>query len=124
MPHIVFRGQAGLQQAFEAFAASRGEDNGYLIKLQECYLASTRRTLLVEALAVRSGFSQSFYLLAEQKGATVTVRVDPHTNVEKNEGVKRAVSALARLVLAHSEGLVVERSNLPEDILASVTGGR
>lgn len=117
MPHIIYRGKAALEEVHARFAPAKREDNGWILKLTLCLISHDRRILAFETVAVRSGFSQNFYLRAEQKGDSVTLRVDPHTNVEKNEGVHRALLMVRDLVLQISPDLVFEKSNLRQDLL-------
>ena len=65
----------------------------------------------------RSGFVQTFYALVEQKGDKLTLRIDPHTAVERNEGVKRTLCAIRDTILAGNPHLAFDKSNLPPDIL-------
>jgi len=117
VPHIILGGHADLAAVHARFQPVRCDANGWIVKVQQCYLASTGRTLLLEGVAARSGFVQTFYILAEQKDDRVTLRIDPHTNVEKNEGVKRSLALVRHLLQAVTPGLVMENTNLPPDYL-------
>lgn len=117
MPHIIFRGPSDLPAVLRAFTRETHEQEGWIIKLLECYIASNTETLLFECTSVRSGFSQNFYARAEQKGHFLTVRIDPMMRIERNEGVQRTVAVIADVVRKHT-GVVFEKSNLPEKILS------
>jgi hypothetical protein len=119
VPHIILRGHADLPAVHARFQPARCDANGWVIKVQQCFLSATGRTLLLEGVAARSGFVQTFYILAEQKDDRVTLRIDPHTNVEKNEGVKRSLLLVRDLLLAITPGLELENTNLPPELLAS-----
>lgn len=118
VPHIIFRGKADLAGVFEHFQSSRRDVNGWILKALQAYLSQNQRILLFECTSVRSGFSQNYYVRAEQKGEAVTIRVDPNTNVEKNEGVKRSLVMVRDMVLPFSPQLVMEKTNLPAEFLA------
>lgn len=118
MPHLIYLKTPPLEVAARRFAPCQAVTNGWRVKLTQCYIASNGRALLVDAVAVRSGFSQHFYLLAELKGERLTLRVDPHTNVEKNEGVKRTLLLLRDWLLDGWTGAELEKTNLEADLLA------
>lgn len=119
MPHIILRGHADLAGVHSRFQAVRCDANGWIVKVQQCFLSATGRTLLLEGVAARSGFVQTFYILAEQKDDRVTLRIDPHTNVEKNEGVKRSLVLVRDLLLAITPSLELDNTNLHPDLLGS-----
>lgn len=101
---------AAIHRAFQPISDTQ---EGWILKLLKAYLANDGRSILFESTAVRSGFSVNFYVLAEQKKESVTVRVDPRTNVEKNDGVKRAVALVGGLIANHTPGLQFDKTNLP-----------
>jgi len=117
MPHLVYKGTADLAAVCAAFKPGKTESGGWILRIPQIYLASYGRALLAECTAVRSGFVQTFYALVEQKGGSLTIRVDPHTVVERNEGVKRALLAVRDLVLAANPALVFDKSNLETELL-------
>ena len=117
MPHLVYKGTADLPAVAATFKPAKTESNGWILRIPQMYLAAFGRALLVECTAVRSGFVQTFYALVEQKGESLTIRVDPHTVVERNEGVKRALLAVRDLVTAVNPGLAFDKSNLESELL-------
>ena len=121
MPHVIHTGIADLGAIHAQFQAITVTDDGWILKLLKAYLANDKRSILFEATAVRSGFSVNFYVLAEQKKESVTVRVDPRTNVEKNDGVKRAVAMASELLSKSTPHLRFDKTNLPPFIFAPPT---
>ena len=113
MPHIIYIGTADLIAVHRDFQPITRSEEGWIIKLLKAYLANDSRSVLFESTAVRSGFSVNFYVLAEQKKESVTVRVDARTNVEKNDGVKRAVAIAGELVARANPALKYDKTNLP-----------
>lgn len=73
--------------------------------------------LLFDCTAVRSGFSQDFYVRAEVKDGRISVRVDPYLRIERNEGVQRSIVAIAAKLRAVCPALVLSKSNLPDNLL-------
>lgn len=121
MPHIILRGSVDLARVRENFSPERADGNGWIVRLKEFYLSTGGRSALVDCTSVRSGFSQDYYVRVEMKGEGLTVRVDPYMRIERNEGVQRAILAVVRVLCRSEEELVVERSNLPPELLAEVT---
>ena len=119
MPHLIYGWTADLAAVHRDFKPMQRQDNGWILKALFCYLSHDSRILIFECIAVRSGFSQNFFLRAEQKGESVTFRVDPHTNVEKNEGVKRMLLAVRDLVVSANSHMKFEKSNLPPELLGN-----
>jgi hypothetical protein len=117
MPHIILSGTPDLWNVHKAFAAFRADSNGWIIKVQHCMISENAKTLVFDCTAVRSGFSQDFYIRAESKEERVSVRVDPYMRIERNEGVQRAIVAITKLIKQHCPELGFSKTNLPEDVL-------
>lgn len=123
MPHAILKGAADFPHFASQFQPSQVTEQGWILKLRGCYVASDARNLLFDCTAVRSGFSQDFYIRAEQKKDAVTVRVDPYMRIERNEGVQRCVLLIAAQLLSQqSPRLAFEKSNLPPEILSRLSG--
>lgn len=119
MPHVLLTGGAGLASFCSDFERKTVHVNDWIIKFQNCFVSHDHKTIILDTIAVRSGFSQGFYLLIEQKHDQYTIRVDPHTNVEKNEGVKRAIASVAHNLLYKWLSLQFTRSNIDPDYLGA-----
>ena len=111
------KGEADLERVHGSFAPQSRSANGWILKLVECYRSHNARALLFECVSVRSGFSQNYFVRAERKSGGLSIRVDPRTNIEKNEGVKRILVLVRDAIVAVSPGLVLETTNLPEELL-------
>lgn len=120
MPHIILRGACDLAAVASRFTPARADGNGWIIRLKEFYLSSTARNALVDCTAVRSGFSQDFYLRIELKGEGLTVRVDPYMRIERNEGVQRAILGVARFLMQVDPALRLEKTNFPPELAAEI----
>lgn len=118
MPHIILSGEAPLRDYFSQFQDHRADSNGWIIKIKNCFISKDETVLLFDCTAVRSGFSQDFYIRAEAKGGRLSVRVDPYMRVERNEGVQRAIVQIAAEIRKGASGtLSFDKSNLPPEIL-------
>jgi hypothetical protein len=123
LPHAILKGQADLPAINAAFQPAQHTQAGWILKLRTCYASHDATKLLFDCTGVRSGFSQDFYIRAEQKQGSVTVRVDPYMRIERNEGVQRCVLLIAALLLdKQADRLALEKSNLPAEILAELSG--
>lgn len=118
MPHIILTGAPDLTAAQKAFQPFRGDANDWIIKIQHCFVSETGATLIFDCTAVRSGFSQDFYIRAELKERGLTVRVDPYMRIERNEGVQRAIVAISKFLQGQLPELLFSKSNIPDTILA------
>ena len=117
MPHIILAGEAALESFHKIFEAYKGDSNGWLIKIQNCLLSQTGKTLIFDSTAVRSGFSQDFYIRAELKDGRITVRVDPYMRIEKNEGVQRTIYTIASQLKNHFPKLTLSKTNFPDNLV-------
>lgn len=117
MPHVIFSGIPEFEKVHSHFSPFRADSNGWIIKVQKCLISAEGKMLLFDCTAVRSGFSQDFYIRAEMKNEKVTVRVDPYLRIERNEGVQRTITALASKLKEQCPELSFAKSNIPETIL-------
>jgi hypothetical protein len=117
MPHVILAGKVDLCAIAKDFQPHVRNDCGWITKLTDYFVAAAGNSALFEALAVAQGVTHNFFVRVEQKGDEVSVRIDPRTNVEKNDGVKRAVAIASAVLRHHVPSLSVKRTNLPQDIL-------
>lgn len=117
MPHVILSGTPDLSVIHKQFEPVRTDLNGWIIKIHHSLLSEHNRTVVYDCTAVRSGFSQDFYIRAELKDGRVSVRVDPYMRIERNEGVQRIIVYIAGLLLKAYPELAVSKSNIPEEIL-------
>lgn len=119
MPHVILTGEADLIEVARAFAPFRADAGGWIIRLKGIFASPDGRTAIVDCTAVRSGFSQDFYVRLEAKRGVTGVRVDPYMRIERNEGVQRAVAALARRMQSQFTAMQIEKTNLPGEWLVA-----
>lgn len=120
MPHIILKGPVDLPAFHHTFAPLKADSNGWILKVRSCYLSHENRNLLFDCTAVRSGFSQDFFIRADNKDSGTTIRVDPYMRIERNEGVHRIIAHLASLLIKANPGLALEKTNLPPEVVAEV----
>ncbi len=120
MPHIILRGPVDLAATADRFSPSRADGNDWIIRLKEFYVTGARRSALVDCTAVRSGFSQDFYIRIDIKTEGTTVRVDPYMRIERNEGVQRAILGIVKLLRSAEPTLCVDKTNFPPELVAEL----
>jgi hypothetical protein len=118
VPHLVYSCPVDLSKVQADFKRQQRNSNGWILKLLHCYLSDDHCTLLFESISVAQGFSQDYYVRAEIKGDTFTIRVDSHTNIVKDEGVKRTLLFVRDVIAASNPGLALLKTNLPPELLA------
>ena len=94
MPHVIIEGPASLERFYEHFTPESIRENDAIIKFEEMYLSVSKQALLVHCVVVEDGLPQKFYALLTRKSSGITVRLDPMTDPQKTDGVKRLVAIL------------------------------
>ena len=120
MPHVIFHGQAQLGKIWEVFQPCLQQKGPWITKLTDCFLNASRKNLLVEATAVCKGVTHNFYVRIDLKSDQITIRIEPRTNVEKNDGVKWGVTMVAAMLWAENPSLELDKTNLPEEMVAAL----
>jgi hypothetical protein len=77
-------------------------------------LHSRDRTPLIQALVVEPRVNRKFYVLLVEKPEGLLVRLDPLTDPEKTDGVKRLLALVAEWIRRVSPGSCFGTTNLRE----------
>ena len=114
MPHAVITGPVSPELAYRELRPFRLKDGDVVLKLGEGYLGRTGRQVLFEATAVEGPprVSRRFFVELTSRDDGLTVRLNPLTDTEKTEGVRRLVAAVAARVVALRDEARIERSNV------------
>ena len=113
MPHVVIDGEVDLRAYAERFVHLQITKTRDVLKTEGLYVERSGRALLIHALAVEAGRTQTFYVrISAQDRGSVSVRIDPLSKPERSEGVKRIVAEIGADLLAHSPGAKVRTTNL------------
>jgi hypothetical protein len=113
VPHVVIDGQIDLVDYAKRFAPLDVRETRDVLRTEHVYLERSGRSMLIQALAVEAGRTQTFYVrISLHDRGSASVRVDPLTNPERSEGVKRIVAAIGADLLAHTPGARVRTTNL------------
>ena len=94
MPHVVIDGPASIEKLYQQFEPIDIREAGTIIKIRDIFLNSKRMKALLECIVVEERFSQTFYMIVLQSVNKITIRLDPLTDPEKNDGVKRLLAII------------------------------
>ncbi len=114
MPHVVIEGSVDPGRLFEELEPVHEAGSHGVRRTGEIFLNRRRDTSLLEAVVVERGLRQRFFVLISRKGAGVTVRLEPSTQPEKTEGVKRLLAAVGRRVRTHFPDTRYGQTNLAD----------
>ena len=119
MPHVIIEGPASLERLYQNFTSESLRQGGCIIKLRSMYLNTTKTDALIDCVVVEDGLPQNFYALLSQKSssernAAITVRLDPMTDPQKTDGVKRLVALLGQRLKAQDPACTYGSTNLTE----------
>jgi len=117
MPHIQIVQAAPLEQLAERFEPLSARHGETVIKTTAIYLNARDRTALVQALVVEPRVHRKFYVLLVEKPGAMMVRLDPLTDPEKTDAVKRALAMVADWVRRISPESRYGTTNLSEFLL-------
>ncbi len=104
MPHVVLEGPIAIQECaerFEPFVVREGE---LVVKADRIYIDTRGETALIETLVVDRGHTQKFFIQITARHGRLTVRLEPLTDPEKGDGVRRAIALVAHTIRRISGG--------------------
>ncbi len=102
MPHVVIEGAVALEALREAFSPLFERWGDDILRVRGFYLEQQGKAALLDTLVVESSHRQIFFIQLLPHEAKMTVRLLPHTDPEKTEGVKRALARVAAFVQAQA----------------------
>lgn len=112
MPHIQVVGAAPLEQLVDRFEPINYRSGPTICKTSAIFLNSRDRTALIQALVVEPHVQRKFYILLAERPEGLMVRLDPLTDPEKTDAVKRLVALVADWVRRASPGARYGTTNL------------
>ena len=111
MPHVVLQGSISLDECQSRIAPFLVRDSGFLVKGERVFLDPEGLTLLIETLVVDRGHTQKFFIQIARRRRDAIVRLEPLTDPEKTQGVRRALAVVAHR-LRESTGATYGKSNI------------
>ncbi len=112
MPHIVIDGPMSLEDIWLAYQHLEVAEGPSRFKTEGCFLSNDKTELLIQALVVERGFVKKFYAKLHQHEEGVTIKLDPLTDPEKTDGVRRLLGLFAERLLAAEPEAHVARTNI------------
>ena len=94
MPHVIVEGPASIERFYQEFTPMFLREGETIIKIRDVYLSAGKRKVLIDCIVVEDRLAHPFYVAMSQKDAGITVCLDPLTDPEKIDGVKRALAIL------------------------------
>lgn len=112
MPHVVFDTRIDLENFSRQFQTIILKDP-FLIKLMDIFLDKHKRTALIPTVVIDKIHQQFLIEISTNKDKT-TVRLYPNTDPEKTDGVKTALSIVARMIQNCNVNCHITRTNIDE----------
>lgn len=110
MPHIVFNQKIDLCQLSKAFT-SFFQKEPFLIRLETMFVDKDNLTALIPSIVIDKTHQQFLIEISTSKDKT-TIRLYPLTDPEKTDGVKLAMSELAKQMMTIYPDLQITKTNL------------
>jgi hypothetical protein len=116
VPHVVLLGPVTIDECQRRFEPAVWREGDRLIKVERFYRETDGRAALIETLVVDRGHTQKFFIQLAPKGEGITVRLEPLTDPEKTDGVRRALALVAHAI-RRASGCAYGRSNIEEHLI-------
>jgi hypothetical protein len=117
VPHIVLEGLdvARCSALQVPFTVREGER---LVKVERLYVDAAGQAALLETIVVDRGHPQKFFIQVGARAGGATVRLEPLTDPEKTDAVKRALAIVAHRI-REATGCRYGSSNIAEFLVAA-----
>lgn len=116
MPHVVLKGPLTPEDVWLGFRPQECAEAGTIVKATECYLKDDKSVALIKAVLVERGFTRNFLVRLTHHDGELTLSVEPMTNVDRSEGVKRCIGLFAWLLMQAEPLEQVLRTNIAEHV--------
>ena len=110
MPHIVFENKIDLNIFSKKFSPIFKRDSA-LIKIQTIFVDKDNFTALLPTIVIDEKHQEFLIEISTRKDKT-TIRLYPNTDPEKTDGVKIAMSLLAKQILDTYTDFKITKTNL------------
>ncbi|RMW39696.1 MAG: hypothetical protein EA447_00240 [Nitrosopumilus sp.] len=110
MPHIVFNGKIDLNNFSENFSPIF-QRNSSLIKIQTIFVDKDNFTALLPTVVVDENHQEFLIEISTKKNKT-TIRLYPNTDPQKTNGVRMAMTLLAKQIMNNYPDFKITKTNL------------
>jgi hypothetical protein len=112
MPHVIVEGPVSVERFYQEFTPTSLREGETIIKIRDVYLSAGKRKALIDCIVVEDRLAHPFYAAMSQKDAGITVYLDPLTDPEKTDGVKRVVAILGHSLKSQNSAFRYGKHNL------------
>ncbi len=112
MPHVILNGPASVEQYYLAFEPLNIRKDGRIMKAKDAFICVDRTKVLLECVVVEDRVSQMFYIALSHKAGKISVHLDPLTDPERNDAVKRLLAIVAHQLKSQNSTCRYESHNL------------
>jgi hypothetical protein len=113
MPHVIRAGRADLASAWRSLPGGPWRWGAAVARVEGRFLAPEGTALLVAGVVVEYGRPLHPVVVVAHAGEGTSFHLWPPVPVERTEGVKRFLAAVAREMAAFGAGAVL-RTNIPD----------
>jgi len=114
MPHIVIEGPLSLEDIWMAYQPLEHQEANTRFKTEGCFLSHDKEELLIPSLVVEQGIARKFYVKMHQHEESLTIKLDPMTDPEKTDGIRRLLALFAERLLAAEPEAHITKTNIEE----------
>ena len=114
MPHVVLNGSIKLKEVFYNLSPLAIRNAEIILRTMKKYIDSKGESILVEALTIEKGRKTNFLALLNSREDGLVIRIHPYSNIEKTDGVKKALAEIAKQLLEIFTNLKVGKTNLQD----------
>jgi len=114
IPHVVIEGELNTQEIFEKIEPLFIKEENLLIRSTNSYLSTDKKTILVETLVIENRNKNQYFAIVNHRDDGVVVRIHPMLDIEKTNGIKRALAEIGKQILENFGGTKVGKTNLSD----------
>jgi hypothetical protein len=113
MPHVIIEGPASIERFFHSFEPVNIREDEVIMKVKDAFLNVNKMKALLECIVVEDQIPQTFYMtVSQKKSGQVSVHLDPLTDPEKNNSVKRLLAIIAHKLKSQDPACRYAKHNL------------
>ncbi len=112
MPHVVLEGPISLEDIWIAYKHLDVTEGQTRFKTEACFLSHDKSEMLIQAIVAERGFAKKFYVRLHQHEGSLTIKLDPLTDPEKTDGVRRLLGLFAESIRTAEPEARIARTNI------------
>lgn len=112
MPHSVINGNISIETVFKDIKPIFIRSNDTILKTNDFYVSKDHKSILIDALCVKTGKKDTFFMLLNQRDDGIVIRISPITEVDKTDGVKMLLAQITNSILKSYDNVTIGKTNL------------